>query len=136
VSHVHVGDELEGKVPRRCHLGAFVESLRRRGVVHYLRAGAPTVGTRAEGRDPVTRSGCQVLGVDSARPPSPLSGQRVEDQILPLGCLPGTPRHPPRTARRGSLDDVPDLGLSEDVFADAPAWRPRGELAELDRKCR
>ena len=59
----------------------------------------------------------KILEIDSERRRLSLSVKRVEDQVLPQ------PRHRRRRGRRPTiddeLDDVPELGLSEDVFAGA-----------------
>ncbi|HEY2637083.1 MAG TPA: S1 RNA-binding domain-containing protein, partial [Solirubrobacteraceae bacterium] len=73
----------------------------------------------------------KVLEIDSERRRLSLSAKRVEGQILPLAGE-GEPAPAPLPAddgeeapeapegQAGSLDDVPELGLSEDVFAEAP----------------
>jgi hypothetical protein len=56
----------------------------------------------------------KILEIDSERRRLSLSAKRVEDQVLPLGG--------PRPVSDEPLDgEVRDLGLSEDVFADADA---------------
>ena len=65
----------------------------------------------------------KILEIDSERRRLSLSIKRVEGQVLPV-----RPITPPIDGDAGDLDDVPELGLSEDVFAgDGP---PRG------RRCR
>ena len=53
----------------------------------------------------------KILEIDSERRRLSLSIKRVEGQVLPVRPI----EPPPEGA--GSLDDVPELGLSEDVFA-------------------
>ena len=65
----------------------------------------------------------KILEIDSERRRLSLSIKRVEGQILPR-------RTEGLTADAGDLDDMPELGLSEDVFAEAPA-APADE-AEVD----
>ena len=57
----------------------------------------------------------KILEIDSERRRLSLSIKRVEDQILPRRTLP--PAVEGEDAGAGDLDDVPELGLSEDVFA-------------------
>jgi small subunit ribosomal protein S1 len=52
----------------------------------------------------------KILEIDSERRRLSLSIKRVEGQVLPV-----RPIQPPE-GESGSLDDVPELGLSEDVF--------------------
>ena len=54
----------------------------------------------------------KILEIDSERRRLSLSVKRVEGQVLEPKVL--SPRRP------ASLDDVPELGLSEDVFAEPP----------------
>jgi small subunit ribosomal protein S1 len=60
----------------------------------------------------------KILEIDSERRRLSLSIKRVEDQVLPRRTL---------TADAGDLEDMPELGLSEDVFAETPA-PPTGEV--------
>jgi len=85
----------------------------------------------------------KILEIDSERRRLSLSVKRVEGQVLPSerrggpppegfegfegdegdGAPPGGPEDeggPPPAGEAGDLDDVPSLGLSEDVFADNP----------------
>jgi small subunit ribosomal protein S1 len=54
----------------------------------------------------------KILEIDSERRRLSLSIKRVEGQVLPV-----RPIEPPSDADAGDLDDVPELGLSEDVFS-------------------
>ncbi len=56
----------------------------------------------------------KILEIDSERRRLSLSIKRVEGQVLPV-----RPIVPPPEDQAGDLDDVPELGLSEDVFAGA-----------------
>ena len=67
----------------------------------------------ARGRPAGRRGARKILEIDSERRRLSLSVKRVEDQILPRAAP--RRRRPSRSA--GDLDDVPELGLSEDVFA-------------------
>jgi small subunit ribosomal protein S1 len=57
----------------------------------------------------------KILEIDSERRRLSLSLKRVEDQILPL--REGAPPPDDAPAEGEELGDVPDLGLSEDVFS-------------------
>jgi small subunit ribosomal protein S1 len=59
----------------------------------------------------------RILEIDSERRRLSLSIKRVEDQILP--------RRTPEAAA-GDLDDMPELGLSEDVFTSPPEGGDEG----------
>jgi small subunit ribosomal protein S1 len=56
----------------------------------------------------------KILEIDSERRRLSLSIKRVEGQVLPV-----RPIVPPANGDAGDLDNVPELGLSEDVFAGA-----------------
>jgi small subunit ribosomal protein S1 len=60
----------------------------------------------------------KILEIDSERRRLSLSIKRVEGQVLPR-------RTPEQTA--GDLEDMPELGLSEDVFAEQPPAEPEME---------
>src|SRR6185312_14342136 len=94
VDTYNIGDELEGNVTKVVTFGAFREII--------------------QPGDPVR---VKILEIDSERRRLSLSIKRVEGQVLPV-----RPIEPPTSG--DSYDDVPELGLSEDVFsseADAPA---------------
>jgi small subunit ribosomal protein S1 len=75
----------------------------------------------------------KILEIDSERRRLSLSIKRVEDQILPR-----RDRQEAEASSAGDLDDMPELGLSEDVFRDRrarrvapePAAEPEAEPAE------
>jgi small subunit ribosomal protein S1 len=54
----------------------------------------------------------KILEIDSERRRLSLSIKRVEGQVLPV-----RPIQPPAEGDSSDLDDVPELGLSEDVFS-------------------
>jgi small subunit ribosomal protein S1 len=65
----------------------------------------------------------KILEIDSERRRLSLSIKRVEGQVLPV-----RPIIPP--AEAGDLENVPELGLSEDVFADVePPAPPAADTA-------
>ena len=139
VDTYNVGDELEGKVTKVVTFGAFVEILDGvEGLVHISELATHHVENPREIIEPGDVVRVKVLEIDDERRRLSLSTKRVEGQILPVGGrAPATP--PPVEGEAGeeevgegeaaevaaaegsgNLDDMPELGLSEDVFADAP----------------
>jgi small subunit ribosomal protein S1 len=107
----NIGDELEGTVTKVVTFGAFVEILDGvEGLVHISELSQQHVENPREIIQPGDEVRVKILEIDSERRRLSLSVKRVEDQILPVRPIePGT----------GDLDDVPELGLSEDVFAES-----------------
>ncbi|HEY5317484.1 MAG TPA: S1 RNA-binding domain-containing protein, partial [Solirubrobacteraceae bacterium] len=104
----NIGDELEGTVTKVVTFGAFVEILDGvEGLVHISELSQQHVENPREIIQPGDEVRVKILEIDSERRRLSLSVKRVEDQVLPV-----RPIEPPT----GDLDDVPDLGLSEDVF--------------------
>ncbi|MDQ5807505.1 MAG: 30S ribosomal protein S1, partial [Actinomycetota bacterium] len=124
VSMYNVGDELEGKVTKVVTFGAFVEILDGvEGLVHISELAPYHVENPREIVEPGVDIMVKILEIDSERRRLSLSAKRVENQILPR--REGAP--PPDDAEgAGDLDDVRDLGLSEDVFAQG-ATAPAGD---------
>ena len=111
VDTYNVGDELEGTVTKVVTFGAFVEILDGvEGLVHISELANHHVENPREVVQPGDDVRVKILEIDSERRRLSLSVKRVEGQVLP-----SAPRR--RRSRRGDLDDVPELGLSEDVFA-------------------
>ena len=111
-----VGDELEGKVTKVVAFGAFVEILEGvEGLVHISELAQQHVENPREIVQPGDDVKVKILEIDSERRRLSLSIKRVEDQILPRRTLP--PAGDGEDAGAGDLDNVPELGLSEDVFA-------------------
>ena len=110
--------------------GAFVEILDGvEGLVHISELAQHHVENPREIIQPGDPVRVKILEIDSERRRLSLSIKRVEGQVLPV-----RPIVPPSGADAGDLDDVPELGLSEDVFAASderfryrpnPAPRPR-----------
>ncbi len=118
VDTYRIGDDLEGKVTKVVTFGAFVEILDGvEGLVHISELASHHVENPREIVAPGDEIKVKILEIDSERRRLSLSVKRVEGQILSA--------HVGEVAA-GDLDDVPELGLSEDVFAAAPP------LAELD----
>jgi small subunit ribosomal protein S1 len=110
-----VGDELEGTVTKVVTFGAFVEILDGvEGLVHISELANHHVENPREVVQPGDDVRVKILEIDSERRRLSLSVKRVEGQILPR-------RDPGGGA--GDLDHVPELGLSEDVFAGGDASR-------------
>jgi small subunit ribosomal protein S1 len=134
VSMYNVGDELEGAVTKVVTFGAFVEILDGvEGLVHISELAPYHVENPREIVNPGDEIKVKILEIDSERRRLSLSAKRVEDQILQP--REGAPL--PEDAGAGDLDDVPSLGLSEDVFAAAGAEgtidadAPADELGEV-----
>ncbi|MGH2913508.1 MAG: S1 RNA-binding domain-containing protein, partial [Solirubrobacteraceae bacterium] len=110
VDTYNIGDELEGTVTKVVTFGAFVEILDGvEGLVHISELAQHHVENPREIIQPGDPVRVKILEIDSERRRLSLSIKRVEGQVLPV-----RPIEPPAT---DALDDVPDLGLSEEVFA-------------------
>jgi small subunit ribosomal protein S1 len=122
VDTYNVGDELEGKVTKVVTFGAFVEILDGvEGLVHISELAAHHVENPREIIEPGDVVRVKILEIDDERRRLSLSTKRVEGQVLPLPTS-GAPGPSAPVEGAGDLDDVPELGLSEDVFAEeAPA---------------
>jgi small subunit ribosomal protein S1 len=111
-----VGDELDGKVTKVVTFGAFVEIMDGvEGLVHISELAHHHVENPREVVEPGQDVRVKILEIDSERRRLSLSVKRVEAQRVPLreaGGVEGAPE--PEAA---DLDQVPELGLSEDVFA-------------------
>jgi small subunit ribosomal protein S1 len=119
----NIGDELEGTVTKVVTFGAFVEILDGvEGLVHISELSQQHVENPREIIQPGDDVRVKILEIDSERRRLSLSVKRVEDQILPV-----RPIEPPT----GDLDDVPELGLSEDVFG-GPAAAVEPVAAEAE----
>ena len=120
------GDELEGKVTKVVTFGAFVEILDGvEGLVHISELAAHHVENPREVIEPGQPVTVRVLEIDSERRRLSLSIKRVDGQEDLGGATAGG---------AGDLDDVPELELSEDVFAgdDVPAGEAGGDDAPAD----
>jgi small subunit ribosomal protein S1 len=116
VDTYNIGDELEGTVTKVVTFGAFVEILDGvEGLVHISELAQHHVENPREIIQPGDPVRVKILEIDSERRRLSLSIKRVEGQVLPV-----RPIIPPAEGDAGDLSDVPELGLSEDVFAPAP----------------
>jgi small subunit ribosomal protein S1 len=102
--------------------GAFVEILDGvEGLVHISELAQHHVENPREIIQPGDPVRVKILEIDSERRRLSLSIKRVEGQVLPV-----RPITPPAEGDGSDLDDVPELGLSEDVFAPAGAGSSDG----------
>jgi small subunit ribosomal protein S1 len=116
VDTYNIGDELEGTVTKVVTFGAFVEILDGvEGLVHISELAQHHVENPREIIQPGDPVRVKILEIDSERRRLSLSIKRVEGQVLPV-----RPILPPSGEEATDLDDVPELGLSEDVFSEAP----------------
>ncbi len=119
VDTYNVGDELEGTVTKVVTFGAFVEILDGvEGLVHISELAQHHVENPRELVQPGDVVRVKILEIDSERRRLSLSIKRVEGQELPV-------RRPADGA--GSLEDLPDLGLSEEVFGEGSGTPPQDE---------
>ena len=128
VDTYNVGDELEGKVTKVVAFGAFVEILEGvEGLVHISELAQHHVENPREIIQPGDDVKVKILEIDSERRRLSLSIKRVEGQVLPQRDT----MAPDETPDGGpvDLDNVPELGLSEDVFAASPEDEPTAEAA-------
>jgi small subunit ribosomal protein S1 len=124
VDTYNVGDELEGTVTKVVTFGAFVEILDGvEGLVHISELANHHVENPREVVQPGDDVRVKILEIDSDRRRLSLSVKRVEGQVLPRRDT---------GAGAGNLDDVPELGLSEDVFAggDAAGAEPAAAVTD------
>ncbi len=125
VDTYNINDELEGTVTKVVTFGAFVEILDGvEGLVHISELAQHHVENPREIIQPGDPVKVKILEIDSERRRLSLSIKRVEGQVLPV-----RPILPPTEA---DLEDMPELGLSEDVFAsdEAAAAAPAADGGE------
>jgi small subunit ribosomal protein S1 len=116
VDTYNIGDELEGTVTKVVTFGAFVEILDGvEGLVHISELAQHHVENPREIIQPGDPVRVKILEIDSERRRLSLSIKRVEGQVLPV--------RPIVAPAADEINDVPELGLSEEVFAEhlAPA---------------
>jgi small subunit ribosomal protein S1 len=109
--------------------GAFVEILDGvEGLVHISELAQHHVENPREIIQPGDPVRVKILEIDSERRRLSLSIKRVEGQVLPV-----RPITAPVDGDAADLDNVPELGLSEDVFAgadEAPPAPPADEYVD------
>ncbi|HEY2161942.1 MAG TPA: 30S ribosomal protein S1 [Solirubrobacteraceae bacterium] len=127
VDTYNIGDELEGTVTKVVTFGAFVEILDGvEGLVHISELAQHHVENPREIIQPGDQVRVKILEIDSDRRRLSLSIKRVEGQELPV-----RPIQPPEGDEgAGDLDNMPELGLSEDVFASEEAPTDAGAVPE------
>jgi len=126
VDTYNIGDELEGNVTKVVTFGAFVEILDGvEGLVHISELAQHHVENPREIIQPGDPVRVKILEIDSERRRLSLSIKRVEGQVLPV-----RPIVPPSEGDGSDLDDVPELGLSEDVFVESTSSIPLEDSAE------
>jgi small subunit ribosomal protein S1 len=122
----NIGDELEGTVTKVVTFGAFVEILDGvEGLVHISELAQHHVENPREIIQPGDQVRVKILEIDSERRRLSLSIKRVEGQVLPV-----RPIQPPTESEAGDLEDMPELGLSEDVFASTEVSEAPAPAAE------
>jgi small subunit ribosomal protein S1 len=122
VDTYNIGDELEGTVTKVVTFGAFVEILDGvEGLVHISELAQHHVENPREIIQPGDPVRVKILEIDSERRRLSLSIKRVEGQVLPV--------RPIVAPAADEIEDVPELGLSEDVFAEDAA-APAAEVYE------
>jgi small subunit ribosomal protein S1 len=114
----NVGDVLEGKVTKVVSFGAFVEILDGvEGLVHISELAQHHVENPREVVNQGDTVKVKILEIDSERRRLSLSVKRVEDQSLPSRG----DGSPGAEIGGADLSNVPELGLSDDVFSGAEA---------------
>ncbi|MGO9900502.1 MAG: 30S ribosomal protein S1 [Solirubrobacteraceae bacterium] len=117
VNTYNIGDELEGNVTKVVTFGAFVEILDGvEGLVHISELAQHHVENPREIIQPGDPVRVKILEIDAERRRLSLSIKRVEGQVLPV-----RPIIPPAEGDTSEFEDMPELELSEDVFANATA---------------
>jgi small subunit ribosomal protein S1 len=119
VDTYNVGDELEGTVTKVVTFGAFVEIMDGvEGLVHISELAQHHVENPREVVEPGDKITVRILEIDSERRRLSLSVKRVEDQELPMRSAGGAAQQQDGEPQEpADLENVPELGLSEDVFA-------------------
>ncbi|MBD0283589.1 MAG: 30S ribosomal protein S1 [Thermoleophilaceae bacterium] len=111
-----VGDELEGKVTKVVTFGAFVEIMDGvEGLVHISELAHHHVENPREVVEPGQDVRVKILEIDAERRRLSLSVKRVQQQLPHVRT--GSAGPPAQVPSGEEIGDVPDLGLSEDVFA-------------------
>jgi small subunit ribosomal protein S1 len=114
-----IGDELEGKVTKVVTFGAFVEIMDGvEGLVHISELAHHHVENPREIVEPGQDVRVKILEIDSERRRLSLSVKRVEEQLAHIRSAAEAGAAAAAEAGGGQdIGEVPDLGLSEDVFA-------------------
>jgi small subunit ribosomal protein S1 len=119
VDTYNVGDELEGVVTKVVSFGAFVEIMDGvEGLVHISELAQHHVENPREIVNQGDHVKVKILEIDSERRRLSLSVKRVEGQNLPLRTVDDS-GEPVEPAGNEDIGDVPELGLSDEVFSEA-----------------
>jgi small subunit ribosomal protein S1 len=111
-----VGDELEGKVTKVVTFGAFVEIMEGvEGLVHISELAHHHVENPREILEPGQDVRVKILEIDSERRRLSLSVKRVAEQLPHIKSAAAAGAAAAGVSEE--IGEVPDLGLSEDVFA-------------------
>ena len=122
------GDVLEGKVTKVVAFGAFVEIVPGvEGLVHISELAEHHVENPSEVVNPGDEVRVRILEVDEERRRISLSIKRVDGQGLPLRDV-QVPEPAPQAD--APPEEVPDLGLSEEVFSEPSPNATEGESDE------
>jgi small subunit ribosomal protein S1 len=122
------GDVLEGKVTKVVAFGAFVEIVSGvEGLVHISELAEHHVESPSEVVAPGDEVRVRILEIDEERRRISLSIKRVDGQGLPLRDAQAPEPAPQAEA---PAEEVPELGLSEEVFSEPPPEEPPGEGSE------
>jgi small subunit ribosomal protein S1 len=120
-----VGDVLEGKVTKVVSFGAFVEIMEGvEGLVHISELAQHHVDNPREVVEPEDDVRVKILEIDEERRRLSLSLKRVEGQVLPRREVP--------PAADEEMGEVPDLGLSEEVFTEGEPAAAEGAETEAE----
>jgi small subunit ribosomal protein S1 len=112
-----VGDELEGKVTKVVTFGAFVEIMDGvEGLVHISELAHHHVENPREIVEPGQDVRVKILEIESERRRLSLSVKRVQEQLAHVRSA-AAAGAAAQGASTEEIGDVPDLALSEDVFA-------------------
>ena len=112
-----VGDELEGKVTKVVTFGSFVEIMDGvEGLVHISELAHHHVENPREILEPGQDVRVKILEIDSERRRLSLSVKRVAEQLPHIKSAAAAGAAAAGVSEE-EIGDVPDLGLSEDVFA-------------------
>jgi small subunit ribosomal protein S1 len=127
VNTYNVGDVLEGKVTKVVSFGAFVEIMEGvEGLVHISELAQHHVENPREIVDPGDTVKVKILEIDDERRRLSLSLKRVEGQVLPSREIP--PGDETEGEDGADMGEVPDLDLSEEVFAGDDTAPPAPEV--------
>ncbi len=127
LNEYRVGDALEGKVTKVVAFGAFVEIVPGvEGLVHISELADHHVETPGEVVQPGQEVWVRILEIDEERRRISLSVKRAQaNENLPLrDLIPPELGGEAEPAPQG--DEVPDLGLSEEVFSEPPPETSEG----------